>query len=81
MPIEAARGDWILGFTGRSLTEPDEKHWAVKKDGGEFDQFTGATITPRAVVKAVKKSLIYYQRHRKTVFTSQHKPTAEKPSP
>jgi electron transport complex protein RnfG len=79
--IEAARGDWILGFTGRSLTNPDEKHWAVKKDGGAFDQFTGATITPRAVVKAVKKSLIYYKRHQQTVFAAQQKTTAEKPSP
>jgi electron transport complex protein RnfG len=80
-PIEAARSDWILGFTGRSLTNPDEKHWAVKKDGGAFDQFTGATITPRAVVKAVKKSLIYFKRHRETLFASSQQPAAENTSP
>lgn len=75
--IDVSRNDWILGFTGRSLKNPSDKHWAVKKDGGDFDQFTGATITPRAVVKAVKKSLIYFERHRKTVFASAQK--AEQP--
>ena len=80
-PIEAARSDWILKFTGRSLADPNEKHWAVKKDGGVFDQFTGATITPRAVVKAVKKSLIYFQRHRQTLFANAQQPAAEKSSP
>lgn len=74
--IEADRSDWILKFTGRSLGDPDEKHWAVKKDGGAFDQFTGATITPRAVVKAVKKALIYFQRHRQTVFAGAQVPAA-----
>ncbi|MBI5462707.1 MAG: electron transport complex subunit RsxG [Gammaproteobacteria bacterium] len=79
--IEAARSDWILKFAGRSLADPDEKHWAVKKDGGVFDQFTGATITPRAVVKAVKKALIYFQRHRQSVFAGAQPPTAEAASP
>ena len=80
-PIEAARSDWILKFTGRSLIDPDEKHWAVKKDGGVFDQFTGATITPRAVVKAVKKSLVYFQRHRQILFAGAPHPAAEEASP
>ncbi len=79
--IEVARNDWILGFTGRSLNNPAQKRWAVKKDGGEFDQFTGATITPRAVVKAVKKSLIYFERQQKTLFAAQQKPAAENPTP
>lgn len=79
--IEAARSDWILHFTGRSLDDPDERHWAVKKDGGAFDQFTGATITPRAVVKAVKESLLYFQRHRQTLFTDAQPPAAEAPAP
>ncbi len=66
--IEARRSDWILGFDGRSLNNPEQKLWAVKRDGGVFDQFTGATITPRAVVKAVKKSLIYFQHNRQRLF-------------
>ncbi|HEY9198768.1 MAG TPA: electron transport complex subunit RsxG [Gammaproteobacteria bacterium] len=79
--IEADRSDWILKFTGRSLGDPDEKRWAVKKDGGVFDQFTGATITPRAVVKAVKKALIYFQHNRQTLFADAQPPVAEAPAP
>lgn len=55
--IEQAKSDWILGFSGLSLTNPDTTGWAVKKDGGQFDAFTGATITPRAVVKGVYETL------------------------
>ena len=62
--IDAAKSDWILGFSGKSLAEPQPARWAVKKDGGEFDQFTGATITPRAVVKAVKQGLSFFASHR-----------------
>ena len=57
--IEEQRTDWIHGFAGKSLTNPDPSHWKVKRDGGDFDQFTGATVTPRAVVKAVKNTLLY----------------------
>ena len=56
--------NWILGFAGKSLTNPTTDGWAVKKDGGQFDQFTGATITPRAVVGAVLRSLQYFQKNR-----------------
>jgi electron transport complex protein RnfG len=66
--IEAERSDWILGFTGKSLTDPPEKQWRVERDGGVFDQFTGATITPRAVVKAVRKTLVYFRQHRAQLF-------------
>lgn len=66
--IEAARSDWIRGFDGRSLDDPKESLWAVKRDGGHFDQFTGATITPRAVVKAVKKALLYFRRQQERLF-------------
>ncbi|NPA72845.1 MAG: electron transport complex subunit RsxG [Gammaproteobacteria bacterium] len=55
--IELYKNPWILEFNGRSLREDNEARWAVKKDGGDFDQFTGATITPRAVVGAVKRAL------------------------
>ena len=62
--IETAKSDWILGFDGLSLQKPDEQGWHVKKDGGQFDSFTGATITPRAVVKGVHESLQLFAQHR-----------------
>ena len=66
--IETDRSDWILGFNGKSLSDPEKKGWRVKRDGGQFDQFTGATITPRAVVKAVHKALLYFSLHRQKLF-------------
>jgi len=71
--IEADRSDWITGFTGKSLDDPGAAGWAVKKDGGRFDQFTGATITPRAVVGAVHNALLYFQAHREQLFAPQEK--------
>ena len=58
--IESKKSDWILGFDGKNLNNPTEALWSVKKDGGAFDQLTGATITPRAIVLAVKKTLKMY---------------------
>lgn len=69
--IEADRSDWIRSFDGKSLNNPGQASWKVKRDGGVFDQFTGATITPRAVVKAVKKALVYYKARGEKLF-SQH---------
>ena len=66
--IEIQKSDWILNFAGKSLDNPTGKGWAVKKDGGEFDQFTGATITPRAVVQSVKNTLLYYQQNVDKIF-------------
>jgi len=63
--IEAKKHPWILQFPGLSLLNPEEKSWGVKKDGGEFDQFTGATITPRAVVRSVRLALQFFQQHGK----------------
>ncbi|MEA3303546.1 MAG: electron transport complex subunit RsxG, partial [Pseudomonadota bacterium] len=54
--VELERSDWVLGFNEKSLTNPVESQWKVKKDGGVFDQFTGATITPRAIVNSVRKA-------------------------
>ncbi|MGB1581454.1 MAG: electron transport complex subunit RsxG [Nevskiales bacterium] len=62
--IEVTRSQWITGFAGLGIGKPPEEQWRVKKDGGQFDQFTGATITPRAVVKAVKKALLYFQANK-----------------
>lgn len=59
--VELRKSDWILSFNGKSLQTPAAAGWAVKKDGGEFDQFTGATITPRAVVNQVKRALQVFQ--------------------
>jgi electron transport complex protein RnfG len=61
--IEAGRSDWITRFAGRALGDPPAPEWAVRKDGGRFDQFAGATITPRAVVRAVKRGLQFAARH------------------
>lgn len=66
--IEPERSTWIHTFTGKSLDNPKPAGWAVKKDGGQFDQFTGATVTPRAVVKAVHNALKYYAEHREQLF-------------
>jgi len=68
--IEEERSDWILGFTGKSLQDPPLQQWAVKRDGGTFDQLTGATITPRAVVKAVRQALLYYRDRKDALFAT-----------
>ncbi|THF62208.1 electron transport complex subunit RsxG [Pseudothauera rhizosphaerae] len=62
--IEVARHPWVLSFDGKFLGNPPPEQFAVKKDGGIFDQFAGATITPRAVVKAVKRGLELYAGQR-----------------
>jgi electron transport complex protein RnfG len=58
--IEPAKGDWIKRFDGLSLGNPPAEKWKVKKDGGQFDQFSGATITPRAVVTAIREGLVFF---------------------
>lgn len=71
--IEARKSDWITDFSGLSLTDPVPSKWTVKKDGGRFDQFTGATITPRAVIKAVKNGLHYFEQHQESLFKQHDK--------
>ncbi len=66
--IEVRKSDWILGFNGKSLDNLSRSKWAVKRDGGVFDQLTGATITPRAIVQAVKKTLLYYDQNAAKIF-------------
>ncbi len=78
-PIEETRSDWILNFTDRSLSNPQPDKWKVKRNGGMFDQFTGATITPRAVVKAVYNCLSYFAANKKQIFTSLALPTKVAP--
>jgi H+/Na+-translocating ferredoxin:NAD+ oxidoreductase subunit G len=59
---------WLDRFRGRSLTDPLPPRWTVRRDGGDFDAFTGATITPRAIIKAVRNALEYYQRNSRRIF-------------
>lgn len=66
--IEAEKSSWILGFSGKSLENPGRERWNVKREGGEFDQFTGATITPRAVVNAVRLALEYFELNHEALF-------------
>lgn len=65
--IEKRKSDWIDGFRGHSLADPPPERWKVKKDGGDFDQFTGATITPRAVTAAIERALRYFEAHREAL--------------
>jgi len=71
--IEVNRNDWITRFTGLSLGNPPEAQWAVKKDGGPFDQFAGATITPRAVINGIRDGLRLFATHRKTLLEESSK--------
>ncbi len=66
--FENREADWLDGFRGLSLMKPPQQRWTVRRDGGEFDAFTGATITPRAIVKAVRRSLEFYNANRDRLF-------------
>ena len=66
--IEIRKSDWVLDFDGKSLGNPPHAQWLVKRDKGVYDQFTGATITPRAIVQAVKNTLLYYEQNAGTIF-------------
>ena len=66
--IEIKKSNWINSFKHKSLSDMHTKHWAVKRDGGGFDQFTGATITPRAIVNEVKKAGLFFQQNQQIIF-------------
>ncbi len=66
--IDLAHSDWIKNFDGLSLAKRSDENWKVKKDGGQFDYMTGATITPRAVIKAIHKALKYFDEQRETIL-------------
>ena len=72
--FESERSNWLESFVGKSLGDPPQDDWTVQKDGGAFDQFTGATITPRAIVHAVRRTLDYFEREREAVFAARHEP-------
>ncbi|PMM27384.1 electron transport complex subunit RsxG [Vibrio lentus] len=66
--IDLRVSDWILSFAGKQVTESNLDRWKVRKDGGDFDQFTGATITPRAVVKSVKQAVQYVNQNNQALL-------------
>ena len=68
--VEIKKSDWVLSFNGKSLQDPPRDQWKVQKDGGAFDQFTGATITPRAVVNQVHKVLDFVAEHHQEIFSA-----------
>jgi electron transport complex protein RnfG len=66
--IESTRSDWVFQFDGRSLGDPAAQRWAIRGDGGDFDQLTGASVTPRAIIKAIRDTLLYFNSNRDEVF-------------
>lgn len=68
--VELKKSDWVLDFNGKSLANPSINLWNVRKDGGDFDAFTGATITPRAVIHAVRSALQYFDKHREQLLNN-----------
>ena len=68
--IESSRSDWVYQFDGRSLGDPAVTGWAIRIDGGEFDQLTGASVTPRAVIKAIRDTLLYFDANRDAIFSA-----------
>lgn len=68
--IETARSDWIRMFEGRSIVDPPPAAWLTRRDGGDFDQISGATVTSRAVIGAVRDSLIYFAENRDMLFSA-----------
>lgn len=61
-------GKWLGNFRGKSLDHPAQQRWTIRKDGGDFDAFTGATITPRAIVKSTRQTLEYFRANRSEIF-------------
>jgi len=67
--IDSAKSDWIEQFRNRSLADPDRELWSIRRDGGVYDQLTGASITPRSVIKAIKVTLLYFEANYEKVFS------------
>jgi len=72
--FEPRRSNWLQSFKGRTLDNPEQARWTIRKDGGNFDQFTGASVTPRAIIKAVRRALEYYRANRETIFNAAAQP-------
>jgi electron transport complex protein RnfG len=67
--IESEKSDWLLQFNETSLSAPDRASWLIKRDGGELDQLTGASVTPRAIIKAIKETLLYFESNSSSIFS------------
>lgn len=70
-PIERERSDWIEGFNGRGLADTPQQRWTVRREGGDFDSFSGATITPRAVARGLGRTLAFLQRHGEAIWAAE----------
>jgi len=68
--VESSKSDWATQFGGRSLGDPAADGWKIKRDGGDFDQLTGASVTPRAIVKAVRETLEYFDANSVMIFAA-----------
>lgn len=68
--IESSRSDWVFQFDGRSLGDPAADDWTIRRDGGQFDQLSGASVTPRAVLGAIRETLIYFDANREEIFSA-----------
>jgi len=66
--VESTKSDWVRQFNGRSLVDPKPVAWSIKRDGGQFDQLTGASVTPRAIIKALRETLLYFDANKDTIF-------------
>lgn len=77
--IEVSRSNWIQQFARRSLGNPELPGWAIRRDGGDFQQLTGASVTPRAVIKALRETLVYFESHQQTLFAAPAQ--SEEPGP
>lgn len=75
--VETSKSDWAQQFTGRSLRDPVASGWGIRRDGGAFDQLTGASVTPRAIVTAVYRTLEYFAANRDTLFAMAANPSGE----
>jgi electron transport complex protein RnfG len=71
--VELKKSSWVLNFNGKSIGSPPAARWKVKKDKGDFDQFTGATITPRAVVTQVARTLQYFSEDKERILKASHR--------
>mgnify|MGYP003413449676 CR=1 FL=1 len=78
--IEAGKSPWIGTFSGRSLDNPEESRWRLRRDGGDIDAISGATVSSRAVVAATRRAMQYFRRHRDEIFAAPSTSAADIPA-
>ena len=79
--IDREKSNWIEQFRGKNLLTPPREAWLVKQDEGQFDSITGATVTSRAVVAAVKNALLYFEQHRDDIYRAAAEAAASEHEP